>query len=175
MHTTERFCISVGHGAACKRNKARPKKQEVKFKANMTAHFVCSHIRLKLKLLSILQPLSNKRFRKNATTHTGKHQENFKKIHPISIQRIPRFRSEMGARGTPQPQKLSYISQVQPQIEFSIIFDQFLPPFWKPLGTLGATFARPWPPLDALFCDFFAVFVLSLVFPSILHEIWTRF
>ena len=24
--------------------------KEVKFKANMTAHFVCSHIRLKLKL-----------------------------------------------------------------------------------------------------------------------------
>ena len=85
---------------------------------------------------------------------TKQHQENLIQTHPIIINKLPRFRPEMGARGTPEPQKLSYISQVQPQTEFSTIFDQFLPPFWEALGTLGATFARPWPPLDAFFVDF---------------------
>ena len=113
-----------------------------------------SCIALLMRPQSILQPLSNKRFRKNSKTHKGKQQENLTQTHPIIIKRLPRFRPEMTARGTPEPQKLSYISQVQPQTEFSTIFDQFLPPFWEPLGTLGATLRRPWPPLDAFFGDF---------------------
>ena len=72
----------------------------------------------------------------------------------MGIKKTRRFRAEMGPRGTPEPQKLSYISQVQPQTEFSTNFGQFLPPFWEPLGTLGATFGRPWPPLGTFFVDF---------------------
>ena len=45
------------------------------------------------------------------------------------MKKINRFGPEMGARGTPEPQKLSYISQVQPQTEFSTNFYQFLAPF----------------------------------------------
>ena len=97
--------------------------------------------------------------------------DNLIETYPIIIKKLPHFRPEMGARGTPEPQKLSQISQVQPQIEFSTNFDQFLASFWEPWGTLGTTLTRPWPQLGT----FFGVFLQSSFSVPFLHRFQMNF